>query len=88
MISQQLDEYGIQADDSQGPSELTITHPDVYQAIDGPGNACSKADWYDLNHPLKSLFMTRDRKSHDNRWRIWDQGFSTKGQTRFLSPSA
>ncbi|KAI4244342.1 MAG: hypothetical protein L6R40_003068 [Gallowayella cf. fulva] len=61
-----------------GPSELTITHPDVYQAIDGPGSVCGKADWYDITHPNISLVTARNSKVHDHRRRIWDQGFSTK----------
>lgn len=40
---------------------------------------CGKADWYDITHPNISLVTARDSKTHDNRRRTWDQGFSTKG---------
>ena len=36
---------------------------------------------------MRSLVTARDRKTHDNRRRIWDQGFSTTGQKRFLMQS-
>lgn len=79
-------DFSATANAPQGPSELTITHPDVYQAIDGPGSVCGKADWYDITHPNISLVTARNSKVHDHRRRIWDQGFSTKGQSSPLFP--
>ena len=34
-----------------GPEEITIFHPEVLSAVDGPGNSCTKAVWYDLLLP-------------------------------------
>lgn len=62
-----------------------ITHPDVHQIIDGPGSQCIKADWYDITHPQVSLVTARDPKLHEHRRRLWDKGFSTKGEyERFI----
>lgn len=61
-----------------GPEELTIFNPEVLQAVDGPGNACSKAVWYDLLLPELAVNTTRSRPEHDKRRRIWDRGFTTK----------
>lgn len=35
-----------------GPSEITVFHPDVFAATDGPETECSKAEWYDLLIPI------------------------------------
>lgn len=62
-----------------GPSEVTVTHPDVFWDIDGPRSPCSKADWYDITIPTMALVTARDKKVHDTRRRLWDRGFSSKG---------
>ncbi|KAF4629298.1 hypothetical protein G7Y89_g8848 [Cudoniella acicularis] len=61
-----------------GPEELTIFHPEVLPATDGPGNSCTKAVWYDFLLPEIALNTTRSKPEHDHRRRIWDHGFSTK----------
>ncbi|KAI2629001.1 cytochrome P450 [Xylaria nigripes] len=61
-----------------GPEELTIIDPHVPQVLDGPGNTCEKAVWYDFLLPEVAVNTTRSKKDHDFRRRIWDQGFSTK----------
>ncbi|KAL8947425.1 MAG: hypothetical protein Q9222_006293 [Ikaeria aurantiellina] len=61
-----------------GPEELTIFHPEVLRAVDGPGNSCTKAVWYDLLLPELAVNTTRSKPAHDKRRRIWDQGFSSK----------
>ncbi|KAL9593682.1 MAG: hypothetical protein Q9219_007437 [cf. Caloplaca sp. 3 TL-2023] len=66
-----------------GPSELTITHPDVYHAIDGPKSLCAKAEWYDIIHPNMSLVTARESVAHDNRRRIWDRGFSRQAIIKY-----
>ena len=65
-----------------GPNELTIFNPEVFAAMDGPGNVCKKAVWYDFLLPEVAVNTTRDIPMHDRRRRIWDRGFTTKG----LSP--
>lgn len=62
-----------------GPSEITVFHPDVFAATDGPDTECSKAEWYDLLHPDRALLTTRDRVVHDARRRDWKQGFINRG---------
>ncbi|KAI1819124.1 cytochrome P450 [Xylaria intraflava] len=59
-----------------GPSEITIFHPDVFQATDGPKTECVKSEWYDLLWPESSLLTTRDRTVHDERRRDWKSCFS------------
>jgi tryprostatin B 6-hydroxylase len=60
-----------------GPEELTIIDPAVPPAVDGPGNCCTKAVWYDFLLPEIALNTTRSLQDHDARRRIWDRGFST-----------
>lgn len=62
-----------------GPSEITVFHPDVYLATDGPDTECIKSEWYDLLHPDRALLTTRDRIIHDARRRDWKQGFINRG---------
>lgn len=64
---------------SKGPNEISIFHPDVFAATDGPGNTCSKAVWYDFLLPEVAVNTTRDKAAHDQRRRIWDHGFTKKG---------
>lgn len=61
-----------------GPEELTIINSAVPLAVDGPGNKCTKAVWYDFLLPEIALNTTRSKEDHDSRRRIWDRGFSTK----------
>ena len=61
-----------------GPEELTVIDPEVPNAVDGPGNDCSKAVWYDFLLPEVALNTTRSKRDHDVRRRIWDHGFSSK----------
>ncbi|KAJ5936120.1 benzoate 4-monooxygenase cytochrome P450 [Penicillium verhagenii] len=59
-----------------GPSELTVYHPDVFVAIDGPSAKCGKAEWYDLLHPNKALATVRSKELHAKRRRQWTKGFT------------
>ena len=61
-----------------GPEEITIFHPEILRAVDGPGNSCTKAVWYDLLLPELAINTTRSKAEHDKRRRIWDHGFTTK----------
>jgi tryprostatin B 6-hydroxylase len=63
-----------------GPSEVTVFHPDVFMAIDGPSSKCSKAEWYDLLHPNTGLVTTREKELHKDRRRRWNRGFTPKGE--------
>jgi hypothetical protein len=63
-----------------GPSELTIFHPDVFMAIDGPRSECIKGEWYDLLHPNLSLVTSRVKHLHAARRRQWNKGFNAKCQ--------
>lgn len=60
------------------PSEITVFHPEVFWAIDGPKTECIKSEWYDILHPNLSLVTARVKSSHQTRRRQWNRGFSTK----------
>ncbi|KAI9669660.1 MAG: hypothetical protein M1831_007356 [Alyxoria varia] len=45
---------------------------------DGPGNKCSKTDWYDLLNPEIGITTTRNQKLHDQRRRVWLPAVSAK----------
>lgn len=62
-----------------GPSEITVFHPDVFMAVDGPRSKCMKGEWYDLLHPDRSLVNARTSDIHRPRRRVWMQGFTSKG---------
>jgi hypothetical protein len=62
-----------------GPGEITIFHPEAYEAMDGPQNLNTRSDWYDLLHPRISSIFTRDKKLHNERRKMWEQALSTKG---------
>lgn len=66
-----------------GPEEITVFHPEILPAVDGPGNSCTKAVWYDLLLPEIALNTTRSKPDHDRRRRIWDSGFSTKALANY-----
>ncbi|KAL8791206.1 MAG: hypothetical protein Q9213_000163 [Squamulea squamosa] len=61
-----------------GPDEITVFSPDAFLAMDGPGNSCSKAVWYDFLLPEIAVNTTRDKAAHDRRRRVWDRAFSAR----------
>ncbi|KAF7718299.1 Tryprostatin B 6-hydroxylase [Penicillium ucsense] len=66
-----------------GPSELTVYHPDVFMAIDGPHGNCVKSEWYDLLHPKQSLVTARNKESHGQRRRQWNRGFTPQALDQY-----
>ncbi|KAJ5963974.1 uncharacterized protein N7479_003850 [Penicillium vulpinum] len=62
-----------------GPAEITIFHPEAYEAMDGPNNHNTRSDWYDLLYPRISSIFTRDRQLHNERRKMWEQALSRKG---------
>lgn len=62
-----------------GPEEITIFHPEAYEAMDGLNNRNTRSDWYDLLYPRISSIFTRDRKLHHGRRKMWEQALNTKG---------
>ncbi|KAL3476861.1 cytochrome P450 [Aspergillus californicus] len=68
-----------------GPSEITVFHPDVFMAIDGPTSKCVKAEWYDLLHPSTGLVTTREKELHRDRRRRWNRGFTVKALAQYKS---
>ncbi|KAL4919888.1 benzoate 4-monooxygenase cytochrome P450 [Aspergillus aurantiobrunneus] len=66
-----------------GPSEITVFHPDVFMAVDGPSGKCSKAEWYDLLHPNTGLVTTQDKELHRERRRRWNRGFTSKALVQY-----
>lgn len=67
-----------------GPSEITVYHPDVFMAMDGPQGNCVKSEWYDVLHPKQSLVTARVKEVHGARRRQWNRGFTSQGRN---SPS-
>ncbi|PYI01926.1 benzoate 4-monooxygenase cytochrome P450 [Aspergillus sclerotiicarbonarius CBS 121057] len=68
-----------------GPNELTIFHPDIFMAIDGPKSNCIKAEWYDLLHPKLSLVTSRVKETHAARRRQWNRGFTSKSLDQYIT---
>ncbi|KAI2794603.1 hypothetical protein POX_a01202 [Penicillium oxalicum] len=66
-----------------GPGELTIFHPDVFMAIDGPQGGCVKSEWYDLLQPKQSLVTARDKEAHGLRRRQWNRGFTPQALDQY-----
>ncbi len=64
----------------EGPNELTIVDPGASHLMNGAGNKCTKAVWYDFLLPEIAINSTRDKLAHDQRRRIWDQAFTPKGK--------
>ncbi|KAJ5473790.1 hypothetical protein N7475_003356 [Penicillium sp. IBT 31633x] len=66
-----------------GPEEITIFHPEAYEAMDGLNNRNTRSDWYDLLYPRISSIFTRDRKLHHGRRKMWEQALNTKALLRY-----
>jgi len=66
-----------------GPNEISIANPEAIPVIFGPGSKCVKAPWYDAAPPI-SLQTIRDRRVHDKRRKVWDQGFGARGMKAFV----
>ncbi|KAF3389296.1 hypothetical protein F1880_003834 [Penicillium rolfsii] len=66
-----------------GPSEITVYHPDVFMAIDGPQGGCVKSEWYDLLNPKQSLVTARDKEAHGMRRRQWNRGFTSQALDQY-----
>ncbi|KAJ5899378.1 hypothetical protein N7495_004122 [Penicillium taxi] len=66
-----------------GPSEITVYHPDVFMAMDGPQATCVKSDWYDLLSPSQSLVTARVKETHALRRRQWNKGFTSQALVQY-----
>ncbi|KAJ5213940.1 hypothetical protein N7449_001109 [Penicillium cf. viridicatum] len=66
-----------------GPAEITIFHPEAYEAMDGPNNDNTRSDWYDLLYPRISSIFTRDRQLHHERRKMWEQALSRKALLQY-----
>ncbi|KAB2572194.1 putative benzoate 4-monooxygenase cytochrome p450 protein [Lasiodiplodia theobromae] len=60
------------------PRALSINNAEAIQDIYGYTSKCTKGPFYDLNYPGRSLHMTRDRKFHSQRRKLWDRAFTTR----------
>ncbi|KAF7533848.1 hypothetical protein G7054_g6718 [Neopestalotiopsis clavispora] len=59
-----------------GPAELTVFHPAVFAAIDGPKTDCVKGEWYDIFYPdMQSIVTCRDKAEHTAHRREWSKAF-------------
>ncbi|CEO60507.1 hypothetical protein PMG11_05132 [Penicillium brasilianum] len=66
-----------------GPGEITVFHPGVFIAIDGPQGSCVKSEWYDLLHPKQSLVTARNKEAHGLRRRQWNKGFTSQALDQY-----
>ncbi|KAF2146894.1 uncharacterized protein K452DRAFT_242083 [Aplosporella prunicola CBS 121167] len=60
------------------PREISIANVDAIHDIHSPTTKCVKGPFYDVAYPARSLAMTRDKKFHSQRRRVWDKAFSPK----------
>ncbi|KAL1638555.1 hypothetical protein SLS58_008768 [Diplodia intermedia] len=60
------------------PRALSINSAEAIPDIYGYNSKCTKGPFYDLNYPARSLHMTRDRKFHSQRRKLWDRAFTTR----------
>ncbi|GME44406.1 putative benzoate 4-monooxygenase cytochrome p450 [Neofusicoccum parvum] len=60
------------------PREISINNAEAAQQVYGSSSKCSKGPFYDLNYPARSLQMTRDKKFHSQRRRLWDKAFGAR----------
>ncbi|KAI1089758.1 cytochrome P450 [Rostrohypoxylon terebratum] len=67
-----------------GPQELTIVHPDVWQAIGSPGTSCIKSAWYDMIFPYVAMNSIRTKDGYAPRRKRWDEAF---GMDKISSPN-
>lgn len=65
-----------------GPQELSIADPEAVEAIYSTKSPVTKGSYYTIFEPLVSLQSTRDKTEHNKRRKVWDQGFSIKGEHR------
>ncbi|KAJ6124316.1 hypothetical protein N7471_011633 [Penicillium samsonianum] len=68
---------------SSGPAEITMFHPEAYEAMDGADNRNTRSDWYDLLYPRISSIFTRDRQLHHERRKMWEQALSRKALAQY-----
>lgn len=61
-----------------GPSEISVADPKAYNLIHSNQSPCEKGPWYNILHPVQSLHMIRDRKTHAHRRKTWDKGLGSK----------
>ncbi|KAE8405503.1 cytochrome P450 [Aspergillus pseudonomiae] len=61
-----------------GPTELSIADPRAVKALYSGQAKVSKGPWYTVLEPRVSLHMSRDKKEHARRRKVWDQGFSSR----------
>ncbi|KUI73735.1 Tryprostatin B 6-hydroxylase [Cytospora mali] len=61
-----------------GPEEITVFHPEIFEAMDGPGNNNTRSAWYDNLKPLISPIFSRTESEHREYLRPWNQALSAK----------
>jgi cytochrome P450 family 628 len=66
---------------SKGPRQLSIADVESIPVIHGATSKCTKGTWYSASRNLEggsSLHLTRDKKDHRERRRVWDNAFNVK----------
>lgn len=67
-----------------GPEEITVFHPQVFEAMDGPENENIRSDWYDMMKPLISPIFSRSEADHREYRRPWNQALSAKAVKEYI----
>lgn len=66
-----------------GPNEVVVMRAEAVPAVHGPGSKCRKAPWYDMLQKERSIHATRTPSLHQQRRKIWDQGFGMKALRQY-----
>lgn len=61
-----------------GSNDLSVTDPNIMEAVYGRNSRCAKGWWYDGDAPWSSMHTTRSRELHDKRRKVWAPAFSEK----------
>ncbi|KAI1747020.1 cytochrome P450 [Xylaria castorea] len=64
-----------------GPQELTITDPEVWEAVNKPGSLCIKSPWYDMLWPYVALNSIRGKEGYAVRRRRWDDALRISNES-------
>ncbi|KAK4165553.1 cytochrome P450 [Cladorrhinum sp. PSN259] len=60
------------------PGEISVSHPEAIELIQGPASKCIKGSNYDVAKPFASLQLTRDKTEHALRRKVWNPAFSER----------
>jgi hypothetical protein len=62
----------------EGPQELTIFDPGVWQIINSPTSGCIKSAFYEQIWPIEPITALRSKARYAPRRRKWDEAINGK----------